>query len=173
MEFEPVRGDHDAIVAEVVDAARIRPGFSEFVRAAQAGGHRIVVISGGFESIIRPILAQAGADHLPLIAHEARFTPEGTTLEFRHGEDCQVCGQECKRSVVDELRNGNPVAYIGDGFSDRCAAVAADRRFARHSLARDLDRMGLDYTPFEDFHTVREALLGAGADVAPAPSEGR
>jgi 2-hydroxy-3-keto-5-methylthiopentenyl-1-phosphate phosphatase len=160
MEFEPVRGDHDAIVAEVVDAARIRPGFEEFVRAAQVGGHRLVIVSGGFESIIRPILAEAGAGHLPLIAHEVRFSPEGTTVEFRHGEDCAVCGQECKRSVVDGLRNGHPVAYVGDGYSDRCAAVAADRRFARRSLARDLDRMGLEFTPFDDFHTVREALFG-------------
>ena len=160
MEFEPVRGDHDAIVAEVVDAARIRPGFPEFVQAAKAGGHRLVIVSGGFESIIRPILAKAGAGHLPLIAHEARFTPQGTTLEFRHGDDCEVCGQECKRSVVAGLRNGHPVAYIGDGYSDRCAATAADRRFARRSLARDLERLGLDYTPFHDFHTIREALLG-------------
>lgn len=160
MEFEPVRGDHDAIVSEVVDAARVRPGFTEFVHAAEAGGHRLVVVSGGFESIIRPILARVGADHLPLIAHEARFSVAGTTLEFRHGDDCDVCGQECKRSVVDGLRNGHPVAYVGDGYSDRCAATAADRRFARRSLARDLERMGLDFTRFDDFHTVREALLG-------------
>jgi 2-hydroxy-3-keto-5-methylthiopentenyl-1-phosphate phosphatase len=160
MEFAPVRGDHDALVAEAVGDAVVRPGFAEFVRAAQAGGHRLVIVSGGFESIIRPILAREGADHLEVIAHEVHFSPDGTRLDFRHGEDCAVCGQECKRSVVDELRNGNPVAYVGDGFSDRCAAVAADRRFARHSLAADLDGMGLDYTPFDDFHTVREALFG-------------
>jgi 2-hydroxy-3-keto-5-methylthiopentenyl-1-phosphate phosphatase len=52
-----------------------------------------------------------------------------------------------------------PVAYIGDGYSDRCAAIAADRRFARRFLAQDLDELGLPYTPFDDFHTVREALL--------------
>jgi 2-hydroxy-3-keto-5-methylthiopentenyl-1-phosphate phosphatase len=163
MEFAPVRGDHETLVAEAVQDARVRPGFAEFVRAAQAAGHRLVVVSGGFESIIRPILAREGASDLPVFAHEARFTPDGTTLEFRHGENCDVCGEECKRSVVDDLRNGNAVVYIGDGYSDRCAAVAADRRFARHSLARDLDRMGLAYTPFDDFHTVREALLGPGA----------
>jgi 2-hydroxy-3-keto-5-methylthiopentenyl-1-phosphate phosphatase len=164
MEFGPVRGDHETIVSEAVAAARVRPGFSEFVRAAEAAGHRIVVVSGGFESIIRRILVREHAGHLPVIAHEAQFTPGGTTVEFRHGEDCDVCGQECKRSVVDGLRNGHPVAYIGDGYSDRCAAVAADRRFARRSLARDLERMGLDYTPFDDFHTVYAALLGSGSE---------
>ncbi|HEY2787931.1 MAG TPA: HAD-IB family phosphatase, partial [Gaiellales bacterium] len=166
MEFMQVRGEHEALVAEAVAEARVRPGFARFVRAAEAAGHGLVVVSGGFESIIRPILAREGAEHLPVIAHEARFTPEGTTIEFRHGADCAVCGQECKRSVVDGLRNGRPVAYIGDGYSDQCAAVAADRRFARHALARDLDKLGLAYTPFDDFDDIREALLGSGAGVA-------
>jgi HAD superfamily phosphoserine phosphatase-like hydrolase len=173
MEFEPVCGDHDTLVAEAVDDARVRPGFAGFVRAVRAAGHRLVIVSGGFESIIRPILAREGAADLPVIAHEARFTPQGTTLEFRHGEDCDVCGEECKRSVVAGLRNGSEVVYVGDGYSDRCAAIAADRRFARHSLARDLDRLGIGYTAFEDFDDVREALLGPGAVVAPDPSEDR
>lgn len=164
-EFAPVRGDHEAIVAETVAAARVRPGFAEFVRAAEAAGHRVVVVSGGFESVIRPVLERVGAAHLPVIAHEFRITPEGTTIDFRADADCDVCGQECKRAVVAELRDGLPVVYIGDGYSDRCAALAADRRFARRFLAQDLDQAGVEYTPFEDFNTIREALLGP--DVTP------
>ena len=172
-EFAPVRGDHDAIVAETVAAARVRPGFREFVEAMEAAGHRLVVVSGGFESVIRPVLEQAGAAHLPVIAHEFRITPQGTTIDFHADADCEVCGEECKRGVVAELRDGLPVVYIGDGYSDRCAALAADRRFARRFLARDLDELGVEYTPFEDFHTVREALLGPGAVKAPGPSQDR
>ncbi len=160
MEFAPVRGDQATIVADAVRAAVVRPGFGEFVRAAEAAGHQLVVVSGGFESIIRPVLAREGAGHLPVYAHEARFTADGTSVEFRHWEDCDVCGEECKRSIVAGLRDGRRVVYIGDGYSDRCAAVAADRRFARRFLAEDLDRMGLTYTPFDDFHIVRRALLG-------------
>ncbi len=158
-EFAPVRGDHAAIVAETVEAARVREGFPEFVEAMEAAGNRLVVVSGGFESVIRPVLERAGAGHLPVLAHEFRITPEGTTLEFRADADCDVCGEECKRGVVEGMRDGLPVAYVGDGYSDRCAAIAADRRFARRHLARDLDELGLDYTPFDDFHTIRDALL--------------
>jgi 2-hydroxy-3-keto-5-methylthiopentenyl-1-phosphate phosphatase len=158
-EFAPVRGHHDAIVAETVEAARVRDGFREFVEAMEAAGNRLVVVSGGFESVIRPVLERAGAAHLPVIAHEFRITPEGTTLDFRADADCDVCGEECKRGVVASMRDGLPVAYIGDGYSDRCAAIAADRRFARRFLAKDLDELGLEYTQFDDFHTVREALL--------------
>jgi len=168
-EFAPIRGDHDTIVAETVDRARVRAGFAEFVRAAEDAGDRIVVVSSGFESVIRPILEREGLDHLEVVAHDVRFTPEGGIVDFRHGEPCPVCGEECKRSVVDSMRDGREVAYIGDGYSDRCAAQAADIRFARRSLASYLDGEGVGYTSFDDFTTVRDELLGPGA--GPGPSE--
>ena len=157
-EFEAIRGDHDTIVAEAVEAARVRPGFTELAAAAAERGDRVVVVSSGFEEVIRPVLAGAGLDDLEVVAHRVRFGPQQTTVEFRHGEACPTCGQECKRSVIDERRNGRPVAYVGDGYSDRCAALVADRRFARRGLARYLDAEGVEYVPFDDFYEVDEGL---------------
>jgi len=159
-EFAPIRGDHDTIVSETVGRARVRAGFAEFVQAAEEAGDRVVVVSSGFESVIRPILEREGLGRLEVVAHDVRFTPEGGIVEFRHGEPCPVCGEECKRSVVDQMRNGHEVAYVGDGYSDRCAAQAADVRFARRTLASYLDREGVDYIPFDDFTSVRNVLLG-------------
>ncbi len=159
-EFAPIRGDHDTIVSETVGRARVRAGFAEFVQAAEEAGDRVVVVSSGFESVIRPILEREGLGRLEVVAHDVRFTPEGGVVDFRHGEPCPVCGEECKRSVVDEMRDGHEVAYIGDGYSDRCAAQAADVRFARRTLASYLDREGVDYIPFDDFTNVRNVLLG-------------
>jgi 2,3-diketo-5-methylthio-1-phosphopentane phosphatase len=162
-EFAPIRGDHDTIVSETVERARVRAGFAEFVRAAEAAGDRVVVVSSGFESVIRPILEREGLGRLEVVAHDVRFTPEGGIVDFRHGEVCPVCGEECKRSVVDEMRDGHEVAYIGDGYSDRCAAQAADIRFARRTLAEHLDREGVAYTWFDDFTSVKAELLGPDA----------
>ena len=161
-EFAPIRGDHDTIVSETVDRAAVREGFADFVDAAEAAGDRVVVVSSGFESVIRPILEREGLGRLELVAHDVRFTPEGGIVDFRHGEPCPVCGEECKRSVVEERRDGREVVYVGDGYSDRCAAQAADVRFARATLATHLDREGLDYTWFDDFATIRDTLLGPG-----------
>jgi 2-hydroxy-3-keto-5-methylthiopentenyl-1-phosphate phosphatase len=157
-EFAPIRGNHDAIVSETVDRTEIRAGFAEFVRAAEAAGDRIVVVSSGFESIIRPVLERAGLDRLEVIAHDVRFTPAGGVVDFRHGEPCPVCGEECKRSVVDEMRDGREVAYIGDGYSDRCAALASSRVFATRGLATYLDEQGRSYDRFEDFFDIARAL---------------
>ncbi len=49
-------------------------------------------------------------------------------------------------------------AFVGDGVSDRCIALAANRVFARAGLATWLDRQGVPYEPFEDFFDVAAAL---------------
>lgn len=157
-EFEAVAGDHDKIVGEAVARTRVRAGFASFVSAARAAGHRLVVVSSGFESIIRPVLAREGVEGLDVVAHEVHFTDAGGVVEFRHGEDCDVCGEQCKRSVVTSMNDGGDVVYIGDGYSDHCAAMAADRVFARRGLARYLDGVGAPYEPFEDFTDVCAAM---------------
>src|SRR4029079_3447474 len=83
-EFAPIRGDHDTIVAETVDRARVRVGFAELVRAAEDAGDRVVVVSSGFESVIRPILEREGLDHLEVVAHDVRFTSDGGIRDLRH-----------------------------------------------------------------------------------------
>jgi len=87
-EFELVSGDHDEIVAWAVDRARVRRGFADFVCAAEAEGHRVVVVSSGFKSVIRPVLAREGVGHLELLAHDVRFGPDGSEVMFRSSDAC-------------------------------------------------------------------------------------
>jgi 2-hydroxy-3-keto-5-methylthiopentenyl-1-phosphate phosphatase len=157
-EFEAVRGAHDEIVERAVSRVRVRPGFADLVASAQAAGHRVVVVSSGFESIITPVLEREGVQPVHVVAHDVRFAPDGSAVEFRHGVVCTVCDQECKRSVVDELRGDAPVVYVGDGYSDRCAALASERIFARDGLAEWLDSEGIAFEPFGDLRDVLAAL---------------
>ena len=53
---------------------------------------------------------------------------------------------------------GEPYVYVGDGYSDRCAALAAERIFARDGLARHLDAQGVPHERFHDLHDVAAAL---------------
>ncbi len=158
-EFAPIRGDHETLVAEAVEAVHVRRGFARFVREAEAAGHRVVVVSSGFHAVIGPVLEREGVGHLETIANDALFSPQGTRVTFVDAPLCELCGETCKRGVVEALDGDAPVVYVGDGYSDRCASRAAAERFARHSLARWLDREGLDYTRYDDFDVIREALL--------------
>ena len=66
-----------------------------------------------------------------------------------------MCGERCKRGAVAGL---GPFAYVGDGISDRCVSLVAERRFARRSLAVWLDEQRVSYEPFGDLHDVASAL---------------
>jgi len=47
---------------------------------------------------------------------------------------------------------------VGDGVSDRCVSLAADRVFARAGLASWLDEQGVGHEPFDDLLEVAAAL---------------
>ena len=118
----------------------------------------MVVISSGFETLIRPVLEREGVGDLEVIAHDAIFTLEGTTVRFRENPICERCGEPCKRPLVARLAPRDAVAYVGDGWSDRCASQDAAVRFARAGLARFLDSEGVAYTAFDDFDLVSAEL---------------
>ena len=83
-----------------------------------------------------------------------RTTPT-ERVRWRDETVCVHCAEACKRGG---LPDDGPVVFVGDGYSDRCAALAADRVFARDGLARYLDRKGVRYEPFTDFEALTRTL---------------
>jgi 2-hydroxy-3-keto-5-methylthiopentenyl-1-phosphate phosphatase len=152
-EFEPVTEPLDEVVAWALEEARIRTGFTDFVRAAQAEGWDVHVVSSGFEELIEPILDREGV-HVELHANRVDARPDGWRVQWRYPDDCDTCGESCKRSTLPE----GEVVYVGDGYSDRCAALAADRVFATRGLASYLDEQGAPYEYFDDFRSIGKAL---------------
>jgi 2-hydroxy-3-keto-5-methylthiopentenyl-1-phosphate phosphatase len=136
-------------VAWVREHVTVRPGFREFAQE-----HRPVVLSSGFVELIEPVLER---ERVSLDVHANRLAADadGWRPIWRDEAQCTECGEACKRSG---LPNGSPVVYVGDGYSDHCVALAADRVFARDGLARYLDREGVAYEPFEDFAQLGAAL---------------
>jgi 2-hydroxy-3-keto-5-methylthiopentenyl-1-phosphate phosphatase len=114
------------------------------------------VISAGFVELIEPVLRREGVE-LEVLANRLEARPDGWVVRFRDDAACASCGEPCKRGSLA----GAPFAYVGDGYSDRCAALAAERVFARDGLARHLDRLGVAYEPFDDLRDVARALSPA------------
>lgn len=162
-EFRHVRALESEVVDFAVREAVIRQGFPEFVRWVEERGHRLVVVSSGFRVLIDPILAAAGLQSLHVHAGDALFTPQGTTLSFPpSAKDCiGRCGHCKSETIAAHAPFPGPVVYVGDGYSDRCAAQEADIVFARRSLASFLDRQGVSYHSFETFFDVL-GVLSAG-----------
>ena len=148
LEYLGMRAPLERVNEWLVEHARIRPGFREL-----AARHRPLILSSGFAECIQPLLRREGIE-LDLLANSVDARPDGWRVRWRDEEICAECGEACKRASLPD----GPIAYVGDGVSDRCAALAADRVFARDGLARFLDDAGVTYVPFGDFFDVAAAL---------------
>ena len=135
-------------VAWLVEHVRLRRGFHEL-----ADEHRPLVVSSSFEETIRPILEREGVE-LDVAANRVEARPDGWRVLWRDDGACAECGDVCKRSALPEP----PFAYAGDGWSDYCPALAAERIFARDGLARHLRGRGIPFEPFGDLADLALAL---------------
>jgi 2-hydroxy-3-keto-5-methylthiopentenyl-1-phosphate phosphatase len=151
---EGIKAPLEEVQAWLVENTDLRAGFSEF-----AERFRPVIVSSNFRQLIEPVLAAEGLE-LEVRANEVEWHPDGWRGTFRNGDACGTCGEPCKRA---DLPSDEPVIYVGDGYSDRCAARAADRVFARDSLARYLAEHSVPFEPFEDFDDVGRALAASAS----------
>jgi 2-hydroxy-3-keto-5-methylthiopentenyl-1-phosphate phosphatase len=163
--FAPITAGPGEIAAFAREAVAFRPGFERFLGACRDVGIPFVLCSAGLDVYIHPVLERLAPElraHLRVRCNEARCSELGLEVAF-HGdgahEGCGGCGF-CKGTVVEALRReGRRVLFIGDGRSDRCGARAADRVFARRSLAAWCAEVGLAHERFESFDEVLAALL--------------
>jgi 2-hydroxy-3-keto-5-methylthiopentenyl-1-phosphate phosphatase len=148
-EVATVRAPLGDVVDWVRENVRVREGFRELAQE-----YRPLIVSNGFHELIEPVLEREGV-RLEVVANELDARPDGWRAVFRGGDACDVCGEPCKRWAID----GGPSVFVGDGsWGDRCAALAADRVFARDGLAAVLEREGVAYERFTDLHDVVAAL---------------
>lgn len=148
-EFRSVRTPLAEVVDWALEHVRVRDGFAAFAR-----DYRPLVLSSGFHELIEPVLAREGVE-LEVRANRLDPRPEGWVALFRNEEPCPVCGEPCKRADIAGL---DGFVYAGDGFSDRCVALAAARVFARDGLARYLEGRGTPFERFDDFLDLAHAL---------------
>jgi 2-hydroxy-3-keto-5-methylthiopentenyl-1-phosphate phosphatase len=154
-EIATVTAPLDEVVAFLLDRVRVRAGFRELVDAYDP-----LIVSAGFHELIDPILEREAVE-ARVVANSLTADPAGWRATFRDRPLCEVCGERCKRGAVAGL---GPFLYVGDGISDRCVSLAAERRFARRTLAVWLDGQGVAYEPFDDLRDVASALASAPAE---------
>jgi 2-hydroxy-3-keto-5-methylthiopentenyl-1-phosphate phosphatase len=145
-EMATVTAPLDEVVGWLVANVRVRAGFAELVQTYDP-----LIVSAGFRELIEPILEREGVA-ARVVANTLDPAPSGWWAVFPPASVCAVCGEECKRSAVSHLPR---FAYVGDGVSDRCVSLAAERVFARDGLARYLDGLGVVYEGYADLRDVR------------------
>jgi 2-hydroxy-3-keto-5-methylthiopentenyl-1-phosphate phosphatase len=150
-EVATLRVSAEEAAAWAVENVEVSPGFHEL-----AERYRPIVVSSGLPQLILPVLEREGVE-LEVRSNNAEVRPDGWRVIFRHEGVCSVCGDRCKRRSLPETR---PLVFVGDGWSDRCASLVADRVFARTGLADYLDEQGVPFERYETLDDVAAALTG-------------
>jgi len=168
-----LRGSRDEMLAYAVEHAELDPTFLPFAAWAEANGLQLTLVSDGFAFYIRPILEAAGLGRLEVVTNELGFESDRPALRHPNGHPaCVGCGT-CKMLAVQRFQASHgPVAFLGEGQSDRYGALYADVTFAKLALVEICERDGVPYRPWATFEDVRadletlDALPGPVAPVA-------
>lgn len=153
-----VEGDEAALRAVAAEVP-LDAGFAPLVHDLHERGTEVTVVSDGFGFYVEEACAPHGVDVLTnavdfatrelLFPHEDRCCP------------CSTCGV-CKQAPIKDAKyRGQTTVLVGDGASDRKAALLADVVFAKDSLATWCVTFGVRALPFSTLEDVRQALIGA------------
>ena len=148
LEFSGMRASLEEVTAWLIEHARIRPGFREL-----AERYEPLILSSSFEELIEPLLEREGV-RLEVVANRVDPRPDGWRVLWRLAAECATCGEPCKRAALPS----GEIVYVGDGYSDRCAAHVAERVFARDGLAAYLEAEGTPFEHFDDFYDLASLL---------------
>jgi 2-hydroxy-3-keto-5-methylthiopentenyl-1-phosphate phosphatase len=152
-------GSMDELLGFALGEATLDPTFPAFVAWAEERGTPITLASDGFGFYVRPLLEAAGLGRLPVVANE--LVHDDGSFELRHPNghpECVGCGT-CKMLAAIGLRERHgPVAFVGEGQSDRYGALYSDVVFAKDALVRICEQDSVPFLPWETFDDVRDAL---------------
>jgi 2-hydroxy-3-keto-5-methylthiopentenyl-1-phosphate phosphatase len=157
-QWELIRGGEREVLS-VLESLRLDPGFASFARFCEIRDYPLYIVSDGFDLYIQPLLQRAGLAHLPVIANSLRYEDDVPRMAFllQRSPD-QYYGND-KTFVIEQVRRpGSTLVFVGDGFSDRAAAHAADLLFAKDKLADYCVESNLPFEPFSTFDDIRAYL---------------
>jgi 2,3-diketo-5-methylthio-1-phosphopentane phosphatase len=162
-----LRGTSEELETYAVEHFPIDPSFPTFVEWARGADIDVSVASDGVGLHVRPLLASVGLLDLPVVTNHA-VSNGRWHMEFPNGhQKCVFCGTCKMNATLDARDRSGPVAFVGDGHSDRFGALYADVVFAKRYLAEYCAGASVPFVPWETFDDVRTAIE-AGVDV-PGP----
>ncbi len=155
-EWELVTGD-EATLRTIAAEVELDPGLGPLADALRAAGAEVTVVSDGFGFYVEDACAPFGLD---ILTNAVDFSTG--RLLFPHEDRCCPCAScgVCKQAPIKEAQHrGQTTVLIGDGASDRKAALLADIVFAKGVLASWCAAVGVEFTPFDALTDVHRMLL--------------
>ena len=155
-----LNGDESTLLRFVQEHSDIDPSFSIFYQYCRKKGIDIKIVSDGLDFYIKKILEIHHLSEIPFYANATHFREgEGMDISFSHSnEECGLCGT-CKKKLIQIHRKEyDSIFFVGNGFSDRCAAQEADFVFAKGSLYAYCIEQNITCHFFKDFQEILDDL---------------
>ncbi len=150
----------DEIINWVIENIEIREGFDEFLDYLNEVKIPFVVLSGGLDFYMEPLLEKYKDKIYRVYNNKAVFDKEYIDVEFIYqcGNVCERNCGVCKPYIIERDFRDYYRYYAGDGVTDIQAAKFCHKIFATSSLKKYLDKKGLEYISFNNFYDILEAV---------------
>ncbi|ADO70704.1 HAD-IB family phosphatase [Stigmatella aurantiaca] len=140
-----------------LDRIMLDPGFPAFFQDAWAAGHRITLLSEGFDYAIHRILSRHALTDIPFRAN---------VLQQRSERGWQLMFPQSRWDTA----SSRPCLLIGNGSWDFCAAQTVDLVFAKRKTLMDhCAQRGLPFQAIQGFADARRLLPSLSQRPSAAP----
>lgn len=153
-------------IESYLEQFEIDPGFKDLVALCDQKEIPLKVISDGLDFYIKYVLTKHDLGHLDYLANHGRLANNTIEIEFPYQNksctSCGICKGEQIKNFRDQFNGDGRVIFIGDGYSDACAAGEADILFAKKDLVEYCEKKNIPYNSFDSFADVIAALEKQG-----------
>jgi 2-hydroxy-3-keto-5-methylthiopentenyl-1-phosphate phosphatase len=134
--------------------------FSEFASYCKKFEIPLAIVSDGFYVYINTIIENAGLQWIPVYCNHLNIDLGRVELYFPNAsESCSCKCASCKRNVIlTNVSEEDIIVFVGDGYSDFCAAEHSDIVFAKGALAAYCNTNKIPHYPFSTFFDVLRLL---------------
>lgn len=149
-------------IRDFIDTIDIDQYFPEFVDICRQNDIPIQVVSDGLDFYIKHLLQKNKLGDLKVYSNKAVFDGRKLRIEFPiENKNCLRCGI-CKGELIENYRAASKedvrVIFIGDGYSDTCAALKTDILFAKKDLQKYCVEEKIYYNSYNTFDDVINKL---------------
>lgn len=148
-----------AALSQLVGEVELDPGFKALLGFCEQRGYPVFILSDGYDQIIQGVIQRENIQ-IPFYCNNLVFDGDYTVSFPNHNPDCGQCGT-CKRKLIEQRSSpGTQGVYVGDGYSDFCAAATCEVVFAKGKLWDYCRAKNIPAYPYETFLDVLQWLRG-------------
>ncbi|MGH7197743.1 MAG: MtnX-like HAD-IB family phosphatase, partial [Candidatus Omnitrophota bacterium] len=158
----------DEELKKLLSEVQADPYFVSFLRTAKELGVPVSVVSDGFERVIRDILLRELGEEpellqsLPVYANRLIRNENRFEVVFPEGPLCEHYCANCKPALIrEERQDGEQVIFVGDGLSDRFAALESNFTFAKKKLLDFCRKNRIQHREYTSFKEIEAWLAKA------------